>query len=162
MNFRNLIDENLIILDSECKTKVEAIEKLVDLLNASGVLENRDEFLKVVMERETKSPTGLEDGLAIPHGKSTTVKSAKISAMRLKNKITDWESVDEDNEVDQNDQPVDNQSDTPFPSSPSSSFVPGSLFVITASCWPYGFSSGTSWGHASATTNKHKVITIAA
>ena len=31
MNFRNLIDENLIILDSECKTKVEAIEKLVDL-----------------------------------------------------------------------------------------------------------------------------------
>ena len=67
MNFRNLIDENLIILDSECKTKVEAIEKLVDLLNASGVLENRDEFLKVVMERETKSPTGLEDGLAIPH-----------------------------------------------------------------------------------------------
>ena len=100
MNFRNLIDENLIILDSECKTKVEAIEKLVDLLNASGVLENRDEFLKVVMERETKSPTGLEDGLAIPHGKSTTVKSAKISAMRLKNKITDWESVDEDNEVE--------------------------------------------------------------
>ena len=100
INFRNLIDENLIILDSECKTKVEAIEKLVDLLNASGVLENRDEFLKVVMERETKSPTGLEDGLAIPHGKSTTVKSAKISAMRLKNKITDWESVDEDNEVE--------------------------------------------------------------
>ena len=100
MNFRNLIDENLIILDSECKTKVETIEKLVDLLNASGVLENRDEFLKVVMERETKSPTGLEDGLAIPHGKSTTVKSAKISAMRLKNKITDWESVDEDNEVE--------------------------------------------------------------
>ena len=81
MNFRNLIDENLIILDSECKTKIEVIEKLVDLLDASGVLENRDEFLKVVMERETKSPTGLEDGLAIPHGKSTTVKNAKISAI---------------------------------------------------------------------------------
>lgn len=100
MNFRNLIDENLIILDSECKTKIEAIEKLVDLLDASGALENRDEFLKVVMERETKSPTGLEEGLAIPHGKSTTVKTAKISALRLKNKITDWESVDEDNEVE--------------------------------------------------------------
>ena len=100
MNFRNLIDENLIVLDSECKTKVETIEKLVELLDASGVLENREEFLKVVMEREEKSPTGLEDGLAIPHGKSTTVKSAKISAIRLKNKISDWESVDEDNEVE--------------------------------------------------------------
>lgn len=100
MNFRNLIDENLIILDSECKTKIEVIEKLVDLLDQNGALENRDEFLKVVMEREAKSPTGLEEGLAIPHGKSTTVKSAKISAIRLKNKISDWESVDEDNEVE--------------------------------------------------------------
>lgn len=100
MNFRNLIDENLIVLDSECKTKIEAIENLVELLDASGVLENKDEFLKVVMERETKSPTGLEEGLAIPHGKSTTVKSAKIAALRFKNKITDWESVDEDNEVE--------------------------------------------------------------
>ena len=100
MNFRNLIDENLIILDSECKTKIEVIEKLVDLLDQNGALENRDEFLKVVMEREAKSPTGLEEGLAIPHGKSTTVKNAKISAIRLKNKISDWESVDEDNEVE--------------------------------------------------------------
>lgn len=100
MNFRNLIDENLIVLDSDCKTKIEVINKLIDLLDASGVLENRDEFFKVVMERETKSPTGLEDGLAIPHGKSTTVKNAKISAIRLKNKISDWESIDEDNEVE--------------------------------------------------------------
>ncbi|WP_349763798.1 PTS fructose transporter subunit EIIC [Fusobacterium sp. SYSU M8D902] len=100
MNFRNLIDESLIVLDSDCKTKIEVINKLVDLLDASGVLENRDEFFKVVMERETKSPTGLEEGLAIPHGKSTTVKNAKISAIRLKNKISDWESVDEDNEVE--------------------------------------------------------------
>ena len=100
MNFRNLIDESLIVLDSDCKTKIEVINKLVDLLDASGVLENRDEFFKVVMERETKSPTGLEDGLAIPHGKSTTVKNAKISAIRLKNKISDWESIDEDNEVE--------------------------------------------------------------
>lgn len=100
MNFRNLINENLIVLDSECKTKIEAIEKLVELLDASGVLENKEEFLRVVMERETKSPTGLEEGLAIPHGKSTTVKTAKISALRFKNKITDWESVDENNEVE--------------------------------------------------------------
>lgn len=100
MNFRNLIDENLIILDSECRTKIEVIEKLIDLLNASGVLKDKDEFFKVVMEREKKSPTGLEDGLAIPHGKSTVVKNSKISAIRLKNKITDWESVDENNEVE--------------------------------------------------------------
>lgn len=100
MNFKNLINEDLIILDSECKTKKEVIENLVNLLDISGILEDKNEFLKIVMEREAKSPTGLEDGLAIPHGKSKVVKTAKISAIRLKNKIIDWESVDENNEVE--------------------------------------------------------------
>lgn len=99
MNFNSLIDKNLIVLDLECTSKNEVIETLVDLLDKNGVLTNRDEFLKTVLERETKSPTGLEEGLAIPHGKCISVKTPKIAAARLKNRLADWESVDEDNEV---------------------------------------------------------------
>lgn len=100
MNFNNLIDNNLIVLDLDSSTKNEVIEKLVDLLDKNGALNNKNEFLEAVLVRESKSPTGLEDGLAIPHGKSSSVKTAKIAAARLKNKIADWESVDEDNNVD--------------------------------------------------------------
>lgn len=100
MNFSNLIDKNLIVLDLDSLNKNEVIEKLVDLLDENGALINKNEFLEAVLLRETKSPTGLEDGLAIPHGKSTSVKTPKIAAARLKNKIKDWESVDESNEVD--------------------------------------------------------------
>ncbi|MGL5356419.1 MAG: PTS fructose transporter subunit EIIC [Cetobacterium sp.] len=100
MNFNNIIDNNLILLDLDCSNKNEVIEKLVDLLHQNGALINKDEFLEAVLLRETKSPTGLEDGLAIPHGKSPFVKIPKIAAARLKNKIKDWESVDETNEVD--------------------------------------------------------------
>lgn len=100
MNFSNLIDKNLIVLDLDSLNKNEVIEKLVDLLDENGALINKNEFLEAVLLRETKSPTGLEDGLAIPHGKSTSVKIPKIAAARLKNKIKDWESVDESNEVD--------------------------------------------------------------
>ncbi|MGL4802125.1 MAG: PTS fructose transporter subunit EIIC [Cetobacterium sp.] len=100
MNFSNLIDKNLIVLDLDSLNKNEVIEKLVDLLDKNGALINKNEFLEAVLLRETKSPTGLEDGLAIPHGKSTSVKTPKIAAARLKNKIKDWESVDESNEVD--------------------------------------------------------------
>ena len=100
MNFNNLINSDLIILDLESQNKNEVIQKLVDLLDLNGALTNKDEFLEAVLLRETKSPTGLEDGLAIPHGKSPAVKSAKIAAARLKNKINNWESVDEENEVD--------------------------------------------------------------
>lgn len=99
MNFSNLIDKNLIVLDLDSLNKNEVIEKLVDLLDENGALINKNEFLEAVLLRETKSPTGLEDGLAIPHGKSTSVKTPKIAAARLKNKIKDWESVDESNEV---------------------------------------------------------------
>lgn len=100
MNFSNLIDKNLIVLDLDSLNKNEVIEKLVDLLDENGALINKNEFLEAVLLRETKSPTGLEEGLAIPHGKSSSVKTPKIAAARLKNKIKDWESVDESNEVD--------------------------------------------------------------
>ncbi|MGL5572214.1 PTS fructose transporter subunit EIIC [Cetobacterium sp.] len=100
MNFSNLIDKNLIVLDLDSLNKNEVIEKLVDLLDENGALINKNEFLEAVLLRETKSPTGLEDGLAIPHGKSPSVKIPKIATARLKNKIKDWESVDESNEVD--------------------------------------------------------------
>ncbi len=100
MNFKDLINENLILLDSEATTKEEVISSLVDLLDKENILTSKEEFYKTVMDRERLSPTGLEEGLAIPHGKSTAVKEPKIAVARLKNKITTWESVDEDNEVD--------------------------------------------------------------
>jgi len=99
MNLTNLTNENLIILDLEAKSKVDAIEKLVDRLDCEGVLKSKEEFLSAVLEREKVSPTGLEEGLAIPHGKSDAVKKAAFAVARLNNPIEDWESIDEDNEV---------------------------------------------------------------
>lgn len=51
------------------------------------------------MYREELSPTGIEAGLAIPHGKSDAVKEATFAVALLDNTIDDWESVDESNKV---------------------------------------------------------------
>ncbi len=99
MNLSSLTNKNLVTLDLEAKSKVEVIEKLVEQLDREGVLESKEEFLKAVLDREKLSPTGLEEGLAIPHGKSTAVKKATFAIARLKTPIEDWESIDEDNEV---------------------------------------------------------------
>ncbi len=100
MNFKDLINENLILLDFQGTKKEEVIKELINLLDKEGVLESKEEFYKVVMDRESISPTGLEEGLAIPHGKSKTVRTPKIAIARLAKKINTWQSVDEENEVD--------------------------------------------------------------
>lgn len=99
MNLGNLTNKNLIILNSKSKTKDQVIRELVEALNKEGILESKEDFLKAVLEREKISPTGLEEGLAIPHGKSTAVKRTSFAVARLVSPLDEWESIDEDNRV---------------------------------------------------------------
>ncbi|MCU9814331.1 fructose-specific PTS transporter subunit EIIC [Paraclostridium sp. AKS73] len=100
MNLANMTNKNLIMLDLNVCTKEEAIKLLIDKLYSEGVVSSQKEFFNTVMEREAHSPTGLEKGLAIPHGKCESVNKAAFAVARLNNKISDWESIDENNEVD--------------------------------------------------------------
>lgn len=54
-------------------TKQAAITELLDMLDSAGVLSNRAEAERVVFERERRMSTGLENGVAIPHGKTDAV-----------------------------------------------------------------------------------------
>lgn len=100
MNLANMTGKNLIMLDLNVCTKEEAIKLLIDKLYSEGVVSSKKEFFNTVMERELHSPTGLEKGLAIPHGKCESVNKAAFAVARLNNKISNWESIDENNEVD--------------------------------------------------------------
>lgn len=99
MEFKELINESLILLDCELETKEEVIRSLVEKLYEDGALESKENFYETVMKREASSPTGLEEGLAIPHGKSTSVKYPRIAIARTRTAIEEWESVDDENEV---------------------------------------------------------------
>lgn len=100
MNLQRMTKEELILLDLEASSKEEVIGKIVHALYKENFITSEKEFLKSVMEREKHSPTGLEDGLAIPHGKSKAVKRAAFGVARLKNKISSWESISENNQVE--------------------------------------------------------------
>ncbi|SHJ22029.1 PTS system, 2-O-A-mannosyl-D-glycerate-specific IIC component [Clostridium cavendishii DSM 21758] len=99
MKLNNLTSPNLILVDKSFKNKKEAIECLIEQLWSEGKITSKEEFLKDVMYREELSPTGIESGLAIPHGKSESVKEATFAVALLNNTIDDWESVSEDNKV---------------------------------------------------------------
>ncbi|MZK52105.1 PTS 2-O-a-mannosyl-D-glycerate transporter subunit IIABC [Clostridium beijerinckii] len=99
MKLNNLTSPNLILVNQNFKNKDEAIKTLIDKLYKEGKITSKEQFLKDVMEREALSSTGIEAGLAIPHGKSDAVKEASFAVALLNNTIDDWESVDESNKV---------------------------------------------------------------
>ncbi|HFL3605170.1 TPA: PTS 2-O-a-mannosyl-D-glycerate transporter subunit IIABC [Clostridioides difficile] len=100
MEFKKITNENLVFLKQKIKTKKDAIKFLARKLYDEGKLTSYEEYLEAVMYRETLSPTGFERGLAIPHGKSKSVKEAAFAAMTLETPIENWESVDPNNKVE--------------------------------------------------------------
>lgn len=74
MNLSNLTNPDLIILNSDLNKKHEIIKALVKQLYENGKITSEEEFLKAVLAREELSETGMDAGLAIPHGKSDAVK----------------------------------------------------------------------------------------
>ena len=108
-----LINERLIELDLEVKTKEEAIESLARLIHEEKKLNcvwkkddlddcqncdfcSKTGFLDALNEREKSFPTAVGFSFAIPHGKCGSVKDAAIAFARLKSEIKWGEDGDED------------------------------------------------------------------
>lgn len=99
MNLQKATSRGLIHLDCDFSSKLEAINYLVDQLDQAGKLSSREEYYEAVLDRERISETGIDMGLAVPHGKSGAVKEAAFAVAVLKNPISDWESLVPGNQV---------------------------------------------------------------
>ncbi|EPZ7318600.1 fructose-specific PTS transporter subunit EIIC [Vibrio mimicus] len=73
MDITNLIEPELICLELKANSKEGILIELVDLLDKAGKLTDKQQFLKDVWQREEIGNTGFEEGIAIPHAKSTAV-----------------------------------------------------------------------------------------
>jgi fructose-specific phosphotransferase system IIA component len=71
MIITEILDKSCILVPLEADDKTEAITRLVDALEASGKLRDRDDVLRAVLARERTRSTGIGEGLAVPHGKSS-------------------------------------------------------------------------------------------
>ena len=58
-----------IRLHIEAEDKEQVFEEMVTHLAGSVHVGNKDEFLKVIRERENVISTGIKNGIAIPHGR---------------------------------------------------------------------------------------------
>ncbi|MCL2197062.1 MAG: cation:proton antiporter [Treponema sp.] len=88
-----LIDPECFIMDLKGETKEEIITELVDQLAASDSLLDRNQVLADVLERESTMSTGMNHGVALPHGKTDGISYTAVSA-GIKKSGADFESMD--------------------------------------------------------------------
>lgn len=94
MKITELLKKDTIILDLNSNTKSEVINELVNKLNQAGKLNDKVEYKKAILAREEQFSTGIGDGIAIPHAKTSAVKVPALCFGRSKQGI-DYESLDE-------------------------------------------------------------------
>jgi len=73
MNLKTVLSKDTVCLHLKGTTKEEIINELLDLLVAAKKIDDRSSAFTAIMDREQKMSTGMKHGIAIPHGKSSTI-----------------------------------------------------------------------------------------
>jgi fructose PTS system EIIBC or EIIC component len=93
MRITELLTKDTITLSIAGGKKIDAIDQLIDVLDQAGKLADREKFKEAILKREDQSTTGIGDGIAIPHAKTTVVKQAAIAFGKSESGV-DYESLD--------------------------------------------------------------------
>jgi len=88
-----LFDTNLIKINLTVTDKEQLLEKMAGDLLSSGAIKNKEDFLFLLMERESSDSTGIGRGIAIPHVRYKDVMMPKAVVYLLKDAV-DYDSLD--------------------------------------------------------------------
>jgi len=87
------LDSSVLNPHLSSTSKAAIIEELVQLAAKSGLIADVDAARDAVMEREASGSTGMQYGVALPHGKTTAVDQI-VCAIGLIPEGVDFESLD--------------------------------------------------------------------
>lgn len=93
MTFASVLNNNCIIPRLVSSTKLGIIQELVEVLDKNGFLNDKKLTTDAILERENSMSTGMQNGLALPHGKTNGTKKMTL-AIGLKKEGVDFGSLD--------------------------------------------------------------------
>jgi PTS system nitrogen regulatory IIA component len=93
MKILEFIDEKRIIPELTSTKKVGVIKELIASISTYEKKIDKEELLKVLLEREELGSTGIGDGIAIPHGKFKKINKIIAAFGRSFNGV-DFKSMD--------------------------------------------------------------------
>jgi fructose-specific phosphotransferase system IIA component len=94
MILTQILKADCIVAPPKSQDKESVITELVDLLDKSGQLLDRDSVLQAVLAREQARSTGIGSGVAIPHGKCTGISELTMAIGIIKDGL-EFDSIDE-------------------------------------------------------------------
>jgi mannitol/fructose-specific phosphotransferase system IIA component (Ntr-type) len=94
-NLLHLLQPKHIKLNLKGRTKKAVINELLDILAVQGKLVNRDIALNDLLDREQTMSTGIPNGIALPHAKTTAVQELTV-AIGIKKSGVDFDSALDD------------------------------------------------------------------
>lgn len=94
MYLYELLDKNSIVMSLKSGTKDDVLEEMVDLLHSTGRIKSRDAVLKAIVDRERIMTTGIGNGVAVPHCKTSAVDRL-VAALGISREGIDFQSPDD-------------------------------------------------------------------
>lgn len=93
MQLVDVLKENMIFLNFEASNKEEAIEKFINSLEKTGTIKEPNALKDALLEREKLGTTGVGNGIAMPHARSSAIKDLTVAFFRSEKGI-DFKSMD--------------------------------------------------------------------
>lgn len=93
MKIVEFLNEKAITANLKATTKEAALRELVDLLAKAEGIKNKEDLLKVLMNRESLGSTGIGQGVGIPHAKTNTVKKL-VAALGISETGVNFDALD--------------------------------------------------------------------
>jgi len=93
MNLEEVLLESCVISNLKASNKKDAIYEMCESLKKAGLIENVQEVVDVILEREKLGSTGIGEGIAIPHGKMKGIKNI-FCVLGKSEKGIDFDSID--------------------------------------------------------------------
>ena len=93
MKLSEILDPSFIKVGLESQDKTELFEEMLHLILQTGKVTDRDQVLEDLLKREARMSTGIENGIAIPHCKTSGVTSLAAALGTTQTGI-DYEALD--------------------------------------------------------------------
>lgn len=94
MKITDLLTEDAIDLQVKAQSKSDLIHQMVNLMDQTGEITDRNHYETLVLEREKVGSTGVGEGIAIPHGQGKVVKKPTLVAAVIPDGV-DYDALDE-------------------------------------------------------------------